>query len=125
QLNKHLQTVTAGWAVLILVLAFLPRWSVSPEIGLNHGMLAHFSAFGILAVQLFFLLTGNGAGLPGAAVGAWVGAGALGALVEFGQYLLPYRTYDPWDILHNAIAALIGIVFAVCIHFYQTTRNLG
>lgn len=108
-----LQYVTFGWAVLIAVLAWAPRMNsvtdpTSPH-GLNHGPLAHMAAYSLLAIMLSEILRQRSITCP--VIISFMISGIYGALIEFGQHLLPWRSFDPKDILMNFAAAATGALF--------------
>jgi VanZ family protein len=124
--DYRLNLIIAAWAMLIALLALTPRMRsiIDPENphGLNHGPVAHLAAYAILAIILHERLTRSGQN-NAANKGAII-AGSYGALIEFGQYLVPYRSFDPSDIAPNFAAAIIGIMIQkVYYHFITKSRN--
>ena len=97
-------TAVYGMAVL--------RMGVGPE------ERTHLFEYGIVAVLIYQALrerARNGRRVPAPALSALVVAALLGWLDEVIQALLPNRVYDDFDVLSNAIAALIGIAGSVAI----------
>ena len=97
-------TAVYGMAVL--------RMGVGPE------ERTHLFEYGIVAVLIYQALrerARNGRRVPAPALSALVVAALLGWLDEVIQALLPNRVYDNFDVLSNAIAALIGIAGSVAI----------
>lgn len=49
---------------------------------------------------------------------------ALGIALEFVQYYLPYRSYDPLDMIANVVGIILGIIIAAAISliFRHLTR---
>jgi len=117
--RKLLQFAVFAWAVLIAVLAWAPRMNsladpTDPH-GLNHGPLAHMAAYSLLAIMLsevFRHRFNNRHTLISLLI-----SGLYGTVIEFGQYLLPWRSFDPHDILMNFAAAATGALFY---HFILT-----
>lgn len=110
---KLLKNAIIGWAVLIAVLAWAPRMNsvIDPASrhGLNHGPLAHMAAYSLLAIMLSEILRQCSITRP--TIISCMISGTYGALIEFGQYLLPWRSFDPKDILMNFAAAATGVLF--------------
>lgn len=101
------------WTGLIAVLAWAPRMNsvtdpANPH-GLNHGPLAHMAAYSLLAMMLCEILRRRQ--ISRLAIISFMISGSYGALVEFGQHLLPWRSFDPKDILMNFAAAATGAIF--------------
>ena len=91
-------TAVYGMAVL--------RMGVGPE------ERTHLFEYGVVAVLIYQALrerARGGAGVRVPALSALVVTALLGWLDEGIQALLPNRVYDNFDVLSNAIAALIGI----------------
>jgi len=111
--SKLLQLAVFAWTVLIAVLAWAPRMNsfIDPASrhGLNHGPLAHMAAYSFLAIILCEILRRRQ--FPRPTIISFMISGSYGALVEFGQYLLPWRSFDPKDILMNFAAAATGALF--------------
>lgn len=73
----------------------------------------HLFEYGIVAVLIYQALwerAQNGRRVPAPAILALVATALLGWVDEGIQALLPNRVYDNFDVLSNAIAALIAIV---------------
>lgn len=85
---------------------------------LNHGPLAHFGAFALLAAMLFELRVRTNTRFP--LLQSIIFAGSYGALVECAQYLVPYRSFDPADIAMNFAAACFG-----ALAMQQLTRKIN
>ena len=97
-------TAVYGMAVL--------RMGVGPE------ERTHLFEYGVVAVLIYQALherARGGAGVRVPALSALVVTALLGWLDEGIQALLPNRVYDNFDVLSNAIAALIGIAGSVAI----------
>lgn len=106
-------SITVAWAVLIAVLAWVPRMNsvtdpASPH-GLNHGPLAHMAAYSLLAIMLCEFSRRQQKSRP--IIISFMISGVYGALIEFGQHLLPWRSFDHKDILMNFAAAATGALF--------------
>ena|GEM_PF-5054582 len=102
---RVLLAATLVWAGLIAGLALAPRVSYD-NFALNHGTIAHILAYSLLAALLCRLLTL--AGRRRAAGLSFIISGGFGVLVEYGQHLMPPRTFDPGDIIMNFAAAALG-----------------
>lgn len=114
--RSFLTGLTITWAVLIAVLAWAPRMNsiadpTDPH-GLNHGPLAHMAAYSILAMMISELLRQRFKNRHTPI--SFLISGLYGAFIESGQYILPYRSFDPDDILMNFAAAATG---ALLYHF--------
>ena len=97
-------TAVYGMAVL--------RMGVGPE------ERTHLFEYGVVAVLIYRALrerARNGGGVRAPALLALVVTALLGWLDEGIQALLPNRVYDNFDVLSNAIAALIGIAGSVVV----------
>jgi len=114
QNRKLVFAAAVFWALLILALSLMPRFSAGGA-PLNHGLFAHLAAYATLGGLIFFCLVTQGAAR--ARVAGFLIAGLWGVLVEIGQACLSYRTFDPYDIILNLAAAGVGSYFAV---FFKT-----
>jgi VanZ family protein len=107
---------TILWAFLTILLALGPRFSLGNGLnnyGLNHGPIAHFFAYSILAGLFFFLLDNSKTRMLYSALKSWFLAGFFGLIVEIGQYFVPERTFDAGDVFFNLISAACGSLFAL------------
>jgi len=78
----------------------------------------HLFEYGIVAVLIYQALSErarNGRRVPAPAVLALVATVALGWIDEGLQALIPNRVYDNFDVVRNAVAALIGISGSVVV----------
>ena len=109
-LKNRLRLVTTLWVLLTMAMALMPRWSLRSEfeLGLNHGPIAHFIAYSVLAILVSQLLLGRLTDRLKIALFAWLITGTFATLVEFGQKIFPYRTFDIEDIWLNLFAAFVG-----------------
>ncbi|GAB4270315.1 MAG: hypothetical protein Kow0029_06950 [Candidatus Rifleibacteriota bacterium] len=113
-LKNRLGRITLIWAVLTVVAAYLPRWSLMngkfSDFGLNHGPIAHFIAYSVLVILISQLLGQIVSDANHIIIAAWLITGTFASLVELGQRFLPYRTFDMNDIWFNLAAAAVGAV---------------
>jgi VanZ family protein len=93
---------------------------------LNHGPVAHFVAYFVLA-GLLFLITMDFESLPlqKCAFNSWAIAGIFATMIEFGQYLVPDRTFDLNDIWFNLIAAGLGSVSLFLVNKKQAGKTVS
>ena len=91
-----------GWGMVaaIVVLSLIP---LDVDLGEGRDKLAHFAAYGSLSFWFGMLFGGRARQLRIALAFA-----ALGVVLEFLQGLTGYRTFDPADMLANAIGAALG-----------------
>ena len=107
--HRVLLAATIAWAALIITLALAPRLSYD-SLAINHGVLAHMFAFALLGALLRQLLAAwQVRGTDGLSL---LLSGCFGIAVEYGQHLMPPRTFDINDILLNFAAAAAGILAA-------------
>jgi VanZ family protein len=111
--------VAAGWA-LAATIVWLSLTPSPPTIDVEQGdKLGHFLAYGSLMLWFCLLYPRRGSRI---AYGlGWIG---MGVGLEFIQGQLGYRTYDPFDMLANAIGVLIGwaLAFAIPARLAQKLR---
>jgi VanZ family protein len=87
------------WLLALVIGSLLPL-SGSP--GIQHGdKIQHFIGYAVLAILIFRLRTRIGL--------AFALATIFGVLIEFAQALTPWRSFDPADMLANALGALLGL----------------
>lgn len=91
-------------AVMILVLSIIPDVGG----GINSGMYAHGSAYGLLSFTLGLYLRGKRAGYP--LITAALSAACFGALIECLQYFIPYRSCQMEDLIVNLCSALLALL---------------
>jgi len=91
-----------GWGMVaaVVVLSLIP---LDVDLGEGRDKLAHFAAYGSLSFWFGMLFGGRARQLRIALAFA-----ALGVVLEFLQGLTGYRTFDPADMLANAIGAALG-----------------
>lgn len=118
--QNRLVFFTATWALLAMALAFMPRWSFMNDrfsgLGLNHGPIAHFIAYSVLAFLIAQLLRRRLAETLQISIAAWLLTGTFASIVELGQHFLPHRTFDVQDIWLNLTAAAAGAVIWLIFH---------
>lgn len=91
-----------GWAIAIVWLSLTPA---PPTIDVEQGdKLGHFAAYGLL-MSVFCLIYDQWRTRLGYAAGFI----AMGIALEFLQGMTDYRTFDPLDMLANAIGVLLGL----------------
>ncbi len=91
------------WIVAVWLLSTL-QLSIAPEVP-NGDKIGHFVSYGILA----WLAGSRGWNK----CHVWLGASLMGVTVECTQYFLPWRSFEPLDMLANCSGALLGILL-VC-----------
>src|SRR2546430_4462348 len=89
-----------GMVVTVVVLSLIP---LDVDLGNNRDKLAHFAAYGGLSFWFGMLVDGRGRQL-----GVALAFAAMGVGLEFLQGLTPYRSFDPFDMIANAIGAALG-----------------
>jgi VanZ family protein len=105
------RALVAGY-VLITLAAVVPYGSEVQSItvvSVGVDKLVHFAGFAFMAVAA--LGAGNGLSLwkRGAMV---VGVALFGLAIEAGQWFIPYRTFNPLDIVANVCGVAFGVVVA-------------
>jgi len=97
-----------GWAATIVWLSLTPS---PPTIDLEQGdKLGHFAGYGLLMFWFCQLYDRSATRL-----GYALGFAALGVALEFAQRLLGYRTYEPFDMLANALGVALGWAAALAL----------
>ena len=92
-----------GWCLVAAVVYLsVGHTTVAPNVA-NGDKIGHFVAYG--ALSLWFLQLFRRA--PQRA-GACIGLIALGVTLEGVQSFLPYRSFDPMDMLANACGVVVG-----------------
>jgi hypothetical protein len=89
-----------GMVVAVVVLSLIP---VDVDLGENRDKLAHFLAYGSLSFWFGVLFGGRARQL-----GIAIAFAAMGVGLEFLQGMTDYRTFDPADMIANAIGAALG-----------------
>lgn len=96
-----------GWCLVAAVVYLsVGHTSLAPNVS-NGDKIGHFAAYGALSLwflQLFRRTPQR--------VAACIGLIALGVGLECVQALLPYRSFDPMDMLANACGVALGWVAA-------------
>ncbi len=91
-------------AVCILILSVIP----SIGNGINAGFSAHSLAYFCLSFTLALYMRGHASSSP--LLYAAILSGTYGSLIELIQYFIPYRNFDPLDMLINFCASLCAIL---------------
>jgi VanZ family protein len=102
--------VACGWliAAAIVWLSLIPS---PPRLDVEQGdKLEHFVAYGVLMFWFCELYASRRSRLAYAV--AWT---AMGIAIEFIQGAVGYRSYDPLDMLADAIGVLLGFVAALAL----------
>ncbi|MFY9317094.1 MAG: hypothetical protein WAO95_16245 [Burkholderiales bacterium] len=116
---KRKLCVAAGWA-LVAAIVWLSLTPAPPRIDIEQGdKLGHFLGYGSLMLWFCLLYPRRAARIAHAL--AWTG---MGVGLEFIQGQLGYRTYEPFDMVANALGVLIGwaLAFAIPAELAQKLR---
>jgi VanZ family protein len=91
-----------GWGMVaaVVVLSLIP---LNVDLAENRDKFAHFAAYGGLSFWFGMLVDGRGRQL-----GVALAFAAMGVGLEFLQGLTDYRSFDPMDMIANAIGAALG-----------------
>jgi len=101
--------------VAIVILSLVPK---APQIDVAHGdKLGHFAAYGLL-MSVFCLIHDQWRRRLGYAAGFI----AMGIALEFLQRMTDYRTFDPLDMLANAVGVLGGLALALLLRSSRMPR---
>ena len=98
-----------GWAGVIFYMSHLPSVDV-PPLFFGWDKLVHALVFGILG--FFALGAMNGAVNRQRVSQPWLAGGlviAYGMLDEFHQYFVPGRSPDIYDVMADAVGAMLGV----------------
>lgn len=91
-------------AILILVLSIIPDVGG----GINSGIYAHGSAYGLLSFTLGLYLRGRRIRYP--LITAALYAACFSALIECLQYFIPYRSCQMEDLIVNLCSAVLALL---------------
>ncbi len=100
---------------LITVLSILPGFGSNQSGSIqifSHGYLKHCVAYLIISVLLFKSYSSSKKKFL---IVAFLFTLIYSAILEFIQYFLPYRTFNLYDILANAIGIILGIIVFIII----------
>lgn len=112
-IRQYIYSIIMIFALLVLNVIKLPELAMrdyrimNMDIGMDKWQ--HALAYFVFTLLLTFEMTKNGKSSKLIAV-AFVSSVSLGILLEGLQYLLPYRTFNPYDILANMTGALFALV---------------
>ncbi len=101
------RVLTVVYGLTLIVLAVIPRVG-TPGFGLSDWVL-HALAYGGFGGLLLVSYPG-GVGTVQGAVVAVAGAGVFGLATEFLQLLIPYRSFEAWDVVADTGGALIVVL---------------
>ena len=111
------------YTLLVMGLLCLPGTAI-PDLGEfsfeYFDKVVHFALFGMLAFLWSFYFFKRQPGLSKAAIIIWVILCAilLGICMEFVQfYFVPFRDFDPWDIVANSLGAIVTAM--VFVRYYR------
>ncbi|CCH42266.1 putative membrane protein [Wickerhamomyces ciferrii] len=105
------KSVLAGLAVALIIAAYLGF----ADISLEHDKLVHFFVFFGLTLMFYWLFeTSSTRAIRNLTFIICTLAGGIGS--EFIQGLLPYRTFDPKDIICNVLGSSLALIFSVIYH---------
>lgn len=107
--NRNWQQLTAGYAVLIAVLAV---WPFSPETSRVIGpldKLLHLCEYLLLAWCVVQAARASGWSRDKALTLAFLLPTGFGVFLEGVQSVLPYRSAELWDLVANTMGACLGM----------------
>ncbi len=111
---------TIIWGILIIVFTLSPAGTHTIDIyGKNFDIIAHgilFFIFGfLLTVGLSKQYTSTYIRFNSIKVSILV-SNAFGILVECGQFLIPERGFQPWDLLANFIGTVVALLLFLIVY---------
>ena len=123
QLRLRPLWLTLGW-LLVAAIVWLSLTPTPPKIELEGGdKLGHLASYGALMFWFCQLYSGRGARL-----GYGAGFVLMGVALEFAQGALGTRSFDPADMLANALGVALGWALALITRgslFLQVERALS
>ncbi len=105
-LTRMARVLTVVYGLTLIVLAVIPR-AGTPGFGLSDWVL-HALAYGVFG-GLLLASCPCGVGTAQGVVVAVAGAGSFGLATEFLQLLIPYRSFEVWDVVADTGGALIVV----------------
>ena len=122
------------WAIAYFAMLLLSMWMPLGKIpmpdnlilGLRPDHLFHASIYCFCAFFLAKLCCSHTSRGIIANISIWAGSIAISLITEFGQKLLPYRSFDINDLIANAIGVTLGwIVLLIVAHSHTQSSNRG
>lgn len=122
------------WAIAYFAMLLLSMWMPLGKIpmpdnlilGLRPDHLFHASIYCFCAFFLAKLCCSHTSRGIIANISIWTGSIAISLITEFGQKLLPYRSFDINDLIANAIGVTLGwIVLLIVAHSHTQSSNRG
>jgi len=117
------------WLITILVLIYYPRLP-KPDIGIKKEMfrpdyIGHLAAYAILMLLYFLWRSDKSYRLPWKHILLAGLAGIVfGVLTEISQIPVPYRTFNPIDIVYNVVGILLGVgIFPLITYFVESLNR--
>ncbi len=110
--GKRMKYWAAAYFVILLLSMWMPLGGLPlPDnfiLGLRPDHFFHASIYCFCAFFLTKLMGMRNACMLPHCLTVWLGSMAIGVVTEFGQKLLPYRSFDINDLIANAIGATLG-----------------
>ncbi|WP_052190573.1 VanZ family protein [Chitinibacter sp. ZOR0017] len=97
------QSLFALWTLAIWVGSLGPA---APQVVDQGDKIQHFIGYATLAILAYRLWPYT--------LRVWLFAATMGVLVEIAQSFTPNRSFDPHDMLANALGAALGLLFIRC-----------
>ena len=105
KLNIIFPLAFSAWILIFSIVRPIQQQIGEYTFDINSGTVAHFTAYFLLS-SLWFLYHKRDNIKKVLAISA-VTAGLFGMFIEFVQYIIPYRHFEPYDMIINFTGALM------------------